>query len=208
MKTIAWDVDDVLNDLMRVWFESVWSFEHAGGNCLCYGDLNENPPHNILGLTKDEYLKSLDAFRLSEAATKLKPNQEILQWLDQNGHGCRHLALTAVPLCAAHFSAAWVFKHFGKWIRTFHIVPSPRMNENIPQYDRSKDDFLKWIDKIDILVDDNPDSIKGADSVGIKGVLYPRPWNQSKLSLNETLDLLTFSIRERFCENGCTHKQV
>ena len=30
MKTIAWDVDDVLNDCMRTWFERTWLPAHPG----------------------------------------------------------------------------------------------------------------------------------------------------------------------------------
>ena len=47
MVTIAWDVDDVLNDLMRHWFKSTWKTTHPECKVI-YEDLSENPPRQIL----------------------------------------------------------------------------------------------------------------------------------------------------------------
>lgn len=43
----------------------------------------------------------------------------------------------------------------------------------------------------DILVDDSPLNVASSQVLGIQAVLIPRPWNQSKLTLVETLDALT-----------------
>ena len=59
LKTIAWDVDDVLNNLMRAWFEEKWLIDHPECNLL-YEGLTENPPHRLLETNVDNYLKSLD----------------------------------------------------------------------------------------------------------------------------------------------------
>src|SRR5262245_50873043 len=125
-KTIAWDVDDVLNDLMGAW---VAAFCHTQGReCPGTSDLTANPPHELLGIALSDYLADLDRFRRTAYGT-LTPVPEMLAWFERFGADYRHLAVTAVPLCAAPASAAWVLRHFGRWIRTFHVVPSLRVND-------------------------------------------------------------------------------
>jgi hypothetical protein len=194
MKTLAWDVDDVLNSLMRVWFEDFLRKNIHKGIRTTYEQLSENPPHELLGMTPKQYLASLDEFRLSGRYERLEPNSEILNWFNAYGHCCRHLALTAVPLAAAPISSAWVLKHFGKWIRTFHFVPSKRSEEAIPMYDRSKADFIGWHGKIDVLIDDNPEHIEQAVQIGLQGILITQPWNTGKTDLSDNLAYLTKAI--------------
>lgn len=189
MITIAWDVDDVLNDLMRSWFEEKWLPAHQ--KCKKgYEDLKENPPHRILGVSLDEYLQSLDEFRLSEEYPKMNPIQDVMQWFFQHGTKFRHIALTAVPISASPVSAQWVIKNFGKWIRTFHFVPSNRPGENLPEYEKDKSDFLRWFGKVDIFIDDNEKNIKSAEKTGIHCILMPRPWNNQNQSVKEILQSL------------------
>lgn len=193
MKTLAWDVDDVLNSLMREWFERFRI------NCqkeieIGYDQLLDNPPHKLLNITLKRYLASLDEFRLSGLYERMKPNSEILNWFHIHGHCCRHLALTAVPVAAAPVSSAWVLKHFGKWVRSFAYVPSEREVEEIPAYDSSKADFIGRHGKIDILIDDNPEHIEQAVLIGIQGILINQPWNAAKMELSEALALLTRAV--------------
>jgi hypothetical protein len=189
VKTVAWDVDDVLNDLMRTWFEHYWLPSHRG--CpISYDTISENPPHTLLGISISEYLTSLDDFRLSKMAREMNPVPEVLSWFRQHGAHFRHVALTSTPLRATHISAAWVMRHFGWWIRSFNVIPSPRNGEEIPVYDQSKEDFLHWWGRVDILVDDNPFNVAAAQSLGIQTILIPRPWNQSPLTLGEALNTL------------------
>ena len=194
MKTIVWDVDDVLNDLMQTWFERYWVPSHS--DCaISYNEISENPPLGLLGITKSEYRASLDDFRLSEIARGMVPVPEVLAWFRQHGDRFRHMALSATPLRNAPASAAWVMRHFGRWIRSFHVVPSPRQGEQIPVYDQSKEDFLRWWGKGDILVDDSSVNVASAQALGIQAMLIPRPWNQSQLTLAEALDVLTRLIQ-------------
>lgn len=189
MKTIAWDVDDVLNDLMLAWLEQKWKAEHE--DCtLRYGEITENPPQKLLGVSIDEYLRSLDEYRLSALYQQMVPVKEIMEWFDRYGNNFRHIALTATPLVAASASAQWVFKHFGSWIRTFHFVPSKRAGQNIPEYDAGKSAFLQWIAKVDVFVDDSPANIKAAESIGVRSILWPRHWNDSLQTQHEALTTL------------------
>lgn len=190
MKTIAWDVDDVLNDLMKCWFLRQWLKEHPDCNINRYDEITKNPPHDLLGVSIDEYLSSLDRFRLSPLYQEMGPVKEVVDWFEQHGQKYRHIALTSVPLLAVTASAQWVFRMFGKWIRTFHFVPSRRKGENIPEYDRDKGDFLSWASKVALIVDDSPSNIASAERVGCKGVLIPRPWNGNKGSIEESLSLI------------------
>jgi 5'(3')-deoxyribonucleotidase len=178
MKTIAWDVDDVLNNLTKRWL-IYWK----NNNPLCkisFNQLTENPPHKVINIPLKQYLKSLDKFRMSKNYMQLKPSKIMLNWFAQNGHKFRNIALTSVPFFAAPISANWVLKHFGNWIRTFHFVPSKRKNEKILKYDTNKIDFLNWIEKVDFIIDDKEDIICKAKEFGIKAILFPAPWNSNK----------------------------
>jgi uncharacterized HAD superfamily protein len=189
MKTIAWDIDDVLNDLMRIWFNEKWLADHK--ECtVTYEDLKENPPHRLLGVDLIEYLHSLDNFRLTGYKELLVPVPEIMEWFLKYGHRHRHIALTAVPMKASHISSSWLFTHFGKWIRTFHFIPSKREGENLPVYDKNKGEYLKKSCNVDIFIDDSEENIKSAIMAGIKSFLIPRPWNSEKKNLKEILDML------------------
>lgn len=189
MLTIAWDVDDVLNDFTRTWFETHWLPEHPACS-LSYQAMAQNPPAALLGVSLDEYRASIDAFRLSEKFTRMVPSREVGEWFRVHGASFRHLALTAVPLTTASASAGWVMRHFGSWIRTFHVVPSPRKTDTAPSYDRSKKDFLKWFGKVDIFVDDSEENLVGCDALGVRGIVFPRPWNKSLWTVAQTLHSL------------------
>ena len=110
----------------------------------------------------------------------MNPTPGVKEWFMRHGQGFRHIALTAVPFFAAGESGKWVLTHFGQWIRTYHLVPSHRDRCKIPVYDRTKKEFLKWIRQVDCLVDDNEDAVERAESVGVKGILFPRPWNSQR----------------------------
>jgi len=188
MKTIIWDVDDVLNNLMEEWFENHWLPSHH--ECrLKYGDLVENPPDKLLGTTLNEYRKSLDEFR-KISGSQFKPTPEVLDWFKTYGSKYRHIALSAVPLSLANISAAWVYQNFGNWIRSFNIVPSPRDTDPVFNYDLSKKDFLSWFGKGDFFIDDNLLNIKEARKIGIQSFVFPRPWNEGELGLTELLKQL------------------
>jgi hypothetical protein len=194
LKTIVWDVDDVLNDLTRSWFED-WS-RGSGSISRPYGSLTRNPPHELLGISRGQYLASLDDFRLCGKAANLPPLPEIYDWFCRHGEKCCNIALTAAPLCAAQVSAQWVMNHFGRWIRSFNIVPSYRPGDPAGKTLATKSEFLRWWGKCDLLIDDSEENIAGARGLALRTVLFPRPWNSSNLSPAETLRIITRFVDE------------
>jgi len=192
MRTIVWDVDDVLNDLMRAWFTSVWKPAHAESR-LQYEDIGDNPPYRSLGIGETEYLASLDAFRVSDHARCMAPNAAVLEWLGSYGDSYRHLALTARPLASAPAAAEWAFRHFGEYIRCFGVVPS-RPGPATPSYDRDKGEFLRWFGGASFLVDDSAENLSEAQKLGIRTVLYPQPWNGAPHTVADALRILTESL--------------
>lgn len=195
MATIAWDCDDVLNDLMRCWLEQWWKPAHP--ECtVVYGELKRNPPHEILGVELKVYLHSLDAFRHSALAQKMKPLPEVLAWFRTYGIQHRHIVVTAVPLHAAPFCAQWVFRHFGNWVRCFHVVPS-RLDLGIRRYHQSKGSFLRWFGSVDLFIDDSPAHIESLTDGRTRGLLFPRPWNNESLSTCDFLGELNRMIGQK-----------
>jgi hypothetical protein len=185
MQTIVWDVDDVLNDLMHAWFTEAWMKEHP--TCgIGYSGLTENPPHFVLGVAREQYLASMDAFRKTEPGIHLTPNAEVLDWFGQYGSRFRHIALTARPLETAPEVASWVMRHFGVWIRCFGIVPT-RVGNGVPMYDRGKGDYLRWLGKGDVLVDDAEENLDQANALGLRAVTWPQPRNRSTQDTTSTL---------------------
>ena len=193
MLTLAWDVDDVLNEFMRTWLDVWWRPQHAG--CLLnYEDIKKNPPHQMLGVDLDKYLQSLDEFRLSGSYEQMKPNPKAHEWFKKYGSSFRHIAVTSTPRATAPVSASWVIRHFGDWIRTFHFGPSLRHDESLPEYDTTKADYLKWLSRVDILIDDNEQNIKGLTITNIQCFLVSRPWNSSSLRMKDLLHTLSLLV--------------
>ncbi len=189
MLTIVWDVDDVLNDLMFQWFSFCGPQERPGCK-LSYAQLTANPPHEVLGISSEEYLDSLDKFRKTAIAIRMRPNPKIVTWFQDNGSQFRHIALTSRPLETAPDLADWVLRHFGSWIRCFGLVHN-RTNDGLPVYDRTKGEFLNWLGCGDIMVDDSEENIRQAQSLGLKTLLYPQPWNSNSLDVDSLLVKLT-----------------
>ena len=184
MLTIAWDVDDVLNNLMKTWLEY---YCQKITSQFSYTDIKVNPPNELLNISLDKYLTSLDNFRMSDNAISMEPNAEVLEWMEQNGATFKHIALSATSQATARNGAFWVMKHFGKWINSYNIVPSYRTGETFLKQNETKKDFLQWIKVVDILIDDNEKNIEQAKELGIKCFLVSRPWNKDGMKMSEIL---------------------
>jgi len=190
LRTIIWDIDDVLNSLTQEWLEHEWRPKHP--DCtVTFAEIRANPPHEVLGTTLHEYQVSLDRFRTSEAGRSLAPVPEVVDWFVHHGACYRHIALTARPFVAVPPAAEWLFEHFGNWIRGFGFVPSQRVNDHAPDYDRDKGDWLRWIGVGDVLVDDSPTNQKAALELGLGAVLVPQPWNQASGTIRDALIALS-----------------
>lgn len=190
--TVAWDVDDVLNDLMRVWYW--WLGARTGLDLPGYDKLVANPPHEVIGMSREDYLIYLDEFRLTHAASEQHPVREVLDWFKARGDRYHHIALTATPLISAHVSAEWVMRNFGRWIRTYHFVPSPRDDDGLNEYE-TKGDALMRLGCVDVFVDDLPANCDQARALGIDTVLFPRPWNGNGRSISDALNELDDLLR-------------
>lgn len=167
MKTIAWDIDDVLNNLTEAWFETEWLPGH--GDCrLGYHEITANPPHELIGASKADYLESLDRSRLSEKAACMQPEKILTEWFSAHGHCYRHIALTARPRVSVISALQWVMRHFGEWFQTFSYVPSERAGQSARQPDRSKADTLAWMGKVDFLIDDHAENCLATERLGIR----------------------------------------
>jgi FMN phosphatase YigB (HAD superfamily) len=189
VETIAWDIDDVLNDLTKAWFELAWLPRHP--DCpLVYQDLEVNPPHELLGITKEEYLSSLDQFRLSPAAASLAPDSALVGWFLEYGDQYRHVALTARPKETVYPALRWLLHHFGAWFQTFAFVPAERPGQSSRQPDRNKGEYLAWLGKADFFIDDNTENCLAARELGISTFLVAQPWNRSNLTMSDILRLI------------------
>jgi hypothetical protein len=182
---VIWDVDDVLNDLMRVWLEDWWHMQHP--NAPAFDAISANPPHHVLGISATEYFGSLDAFRAARFRS-LTPRADVVAWFERHGRRARHIALTAVPREFAELSAAWVMAHFGDWIQTFAFVPAARTSDDPPAR-RLKAEYIEWLGRGDVFVDDKQENVEYAQALGLRGIVAPRPWNDaSQRSFAATLD--------------------
>ncbi len=183
---LIWDVDDVLNELMCFWLD--------GGlpksvRRLPFSSLTENPPDELLGLSRREYLESLDAYRAGPHYRQA-PRKEILAFFQKHGVCFRHIVLSSVPMRFAGRSADWVLSHFGQWIQNCLFVPSPRPDFKMEsQFFSSKAEALALLEKEAVLIDDSPLHVDEAGKTGASAFLFPAPWNENRsLSISVFLD--------------------
>ena len=187
MKTIVWDLDDVLNSLMESWLEKAFRLEHPE-NTVAFAELRSNPPLLELNLGQEEYLRSLDRFRNSREGREMPPHPIILDWFQQFGHRFNHHVLTARPHSTVATASAWVFEHLGTWFRHFHFVPSSRQGVALPVYEATKGEVLRGIGRVDYFIDDSPDNVADAQALGICAFLFPQPWNAGTESVDRFLE--------------------
>jgi len=187
---IVWDLDDTLNDLMREWLKWHFTRQPSRGRLVRFAELVDNPPHHLLGLTLEEYQESLDQFRLSNGARDLLPEPEVLDWFQARGCDFEHHVLTARPTATVAPAAEWVFRHFGRWIRHFHFVPSSRGGAGRTDRQITKHDVIEQLGGVDFFVDDSPETLHAARHVARICLLPPQPWNRSKGTIAEVLAVL------------------
>lgn len=154
-------------------------YNKTNATTINYRNLQKNPPHKIVNIPLNEYVTSLDEFRMRDYI-RINPAKEIFDWFLEKGDKYRHIALTAVPLNCAHLSADWIIMNFGQWIRSFNFIPSKREGRVVATYDKTKADLMSRIGNVDLFIDDNEDNIDQAKKQGINTILFPRPWNSNR----------------------------
>ena len=158
------------------------------GPKIQYEQIVQNPPHDILGISKEKYLQTLDKFRTMMYFT-LKPNQEILNWFEKNGSKAHFSVLTATPSSCVTFSSRWIFDNFGKWIRTFAYIPSKREGVNDLVFDSTKADWLVR-NHVNIFIDDSPKNIievQVRSDNKINCYLVKQPWSNEGMPISDIL---------------------
>ncbi len=189
---IIWDIDDVLNNLMDSWL-TAWQQE-TNNYAIKFSELTENPPHKILGIDRETYHSSLDNFRNSVKAREMKPNQALLNWFREYGSNYGHIALTARPLNTMSNQAWWIYQNFGEWTHTLAVVPSLR-DPGTRQRFKNKAEYIAWLNKGDIFVDDNAENISAVAKLGLKSFLFPQPWNKNNQSEAEFIAEFTKELQ-------------
>ena len=195
---IVWDLDDTLNELMRGWLKWHCARQNDQAHaCASFSNLVENPPHGLLGLTLEEYQTSLDQFRLSHEARDLPPIPHVLAWFQTHGFDFEHHVVTARPVATVPPAAEWVFRHFGRWIRHFHFVPSFRAEAALPHPPKTKRDVILEIGEVDFVVDDSAETLDAARDVTRTCLLAPQPWNRGLGTIADILPRLTARPRKK-----------
>lgn len=185
--TIAWDVDDVLNELTRSWAET------AGlGDRFKDGQGRDPGAYvNSLGFPPSDYLISLDEFR-ANCYGSLEPNSLTHAWFVQHGSRCDHVVVSRTPLKASSIMRAWVLDHFGRWITNVIVTPSWRSTDPSGTLYPSKGDIMQSIRKPAVLVDDTEANLVEARRT-CHVVTFAQPWNSGasqRDSLAELTDIL------------------
>ena len=182
---LAWDIDDVLNEFMLHCLPRFPSKKR-----LAYGELTFNPPYDLLGISKEQYLATLDASRAD--LYQKPPRPEVIAFFTKHGGYFHHTAISAVPLRFASESAQWLLQHFGQWIQSFIFIPSPRQGmEMKSQQFHTKSEALRAINRNVVLIDDNPANVLDAQSNGCNARLFPAPWNDNRnMNISDFLDKL------------------
>lgn len=174
---IVWDFDDVLFPLTEFWFAAYG--HRIQSKITQYDQITENPPHVIMGISREQYHESLDQFRNSEQAQSLQINRKILEWLGVNGTAYKHYILTARPINTIKSAQKWLKNNFFEPLEGFGFVPAERPGQDLSGYYRTKQDYLKGEGiQFEYFVDDNPVTINAVANIHTATtILFPAPWN-------------------------------
>ena len=187
---IIWDVDDVLNCLMESWLNH-WN--QGNNSNIVLKDIKENPPHEILGTTKETYFTSLDEFRNSESGKYVLANSIVMNWFEGHGNKFNHAACAARPIETMPNQAWWIYYNYGQWIHTVHAAKTVRdlMDNHHPA---TKADFISWMNRDILFIDDSEENVNAVSEKGTDSVLYPQPWNGSNYSEEGFIEALNHKL--------------
>jgi len=195
MVIVAWDVDDVLSELVREWIR----FKQPA---VKYEDIVCELPDLRWGYagTQAEFLAELDDVKQNHHH-EFRPCAAVLDWFRTTGHLAEHVAITSAPRFLMPVMSEWVFRMYGEWIYTVHCMPSKRPNvEDHPYFiGNSKGRFLRdhyFNQRPVLLIDDLSHNIQSAHDHGIPCVTFPQPWNGSKESVGAALERVTHWVTQ------------
>lgn len=192
MTVLVWDIDDVLNDLTAEWLFSI------GHNKITKKDQLTSPDfHTFLGWSREEYLHSIDNFRV-ESFRNLEPNKLVFDFMSTTQF-CSHILLTATPLVSAPHSAEWAIRHFGSLVDGVLFAPSAR--PGVPSTGKSKLDQLSMITATGetvLCIDDLPENVAHARRSGAEGILWPQPWNNACLTVSAVFNFINTNFLRGF----------
>jgi hypothetical protein len=188
---IVWDVDDVLNRLMFFWL-GYWN--EINNTDVSYSDVFQNPPHSILGISREDYFDSLDGFRNSESGKNVLENDIVKNWFENHGNRFSHVACTARPIETMPNQSRWVYHNYGNWIHTVHAASSRRY-DNQNDHTITKVEFITWIKRPVLFIDDSEENIRSVSGTGVDTMLYPQPWNNADISEHEFMEDLNSRLR-------------
>ena len=120
------------------------------------------------------YFNSLDEFRNSEAGKNLQPNDTIKSWFKIHGNKFNHLSCTPRPIDSMPNQAWWIYDNYCQWIHTVHAVGTNRDGDTNYQTE-PKGDFISWINKEVVFVDDSEKNITAVSTTGAETILYHQP---------------------------------
>ncbi len=184
---MAWDVDDVLNDLSAAWAS------HEGLDWKSARGGSPKEMASSLGIPEDEYLASLDRFRREEYRF-LSPNPFIRDWLSQAAGSVRSVAITRTPIRTAGQVSRWVFETYGHLIQGYFVALSPRREDPVNTTYESKADVVRRIVGVVALVDDQPANFSDLP-VTCAALEYPRAWNSAGAATDLLADLSALVVR-------------
>ena len=80
--------------------------------------------------------------------------------------------------------AWWIYHNYGQWIHTVHAAKTSR-NTMSNHHCVIKADFISWINKEVLFIDDSEENVNTVSETGVETMLYPQPWNNAKHSEEE-----------------------
>ncbi len=177
---IVWDLDDVLLPFTEWWFADYCRMEKPDCS-LEYAGLTENPPHRVLGISIGTFLRSIDRFRISDAAAEIPPHPEVYDWFAGSGDRFRHFILTARPADMVEPARRWSNRNLGKWIEGFDFVPVRAPGQTTINHFPSKVRYIREnLPDCVCFIDDNEKTVEEVSRLsGIQALLFPQPWNSA-----------------------------
>ena len=172
---IGIDMDDVVADSMDAIIrmnnekygtslkkENIWSYHFR----------------DVIGITREEELKRLEAVFAEDQRVTLRPMEGAIEAITALKHAGHELyVVTARPLTDALQTERWLDHRFPKAFAGVHYA---NLNEVDGVIVRKKSAVCKELG-IELMIDDNMKNALDCASAGIRVFLFDQPWNKGEL---------------------------